>query len=419
MILTAIKFNHDSASSTGDAINIRRNATQVVLVPEWRIETANTAESIAVYSLKETTGNTLTIQAKFKKQTTQAEQLHIRALVSSPPSLPQEWRYWLDYIQLYYPTYYLYYSNYINFYWSQLWKSGWDVLGEVKATLVDFNAGEESGYQTFELLNPKIWSRGVGIHYVRWQWQYRETPSDPWETFANTHHKIYTILQLPTDPWQQTPYSESNTQLPWTDVLDYACSWASATTTLDSAAARITHSTYDLGINTLEYGCAVSGLTAYAFPEFNCTAFLERLRGDIGRGPYVNCSDCATIVSTFANILGCDLSQAQMGTYGRPFSTNPILGIGLRYWGYFCGVGEFNFHEVAWKGNCTVDDNIFDACLKLDISTPPLPPYDAVLPANMPFGKPGDNYYRDLLATTLDRQFCEAQPNTRLRRMVY
>jgi len=34
--LEAIKFNHDSASATHDALNVRRNATQFVTVPEWQ-----------------------------------------------------------------------------------------------------------------------------------------------------------------------------------------------------------------------------------------------------------------------------------------------------------------------------------------------------------------------------------------------
>ena len=34
--IEAIKFNHDDNSATHDALNIRKNATQFVHVPEWR-----------------------------------------------------------------------------------------------------------------------------------------------------------------------------------------------------------------------------------------------------------------------------------------------------------------------------------------------------------------------------------------------
>jgi len=34
--ILAIKFKHDQASATSDALNIRKNARQAVTVPEWR-----------------------------------------------------------------------------------------------------------------------------------------------------------------------------------------------------------------------------------------------------------------------------------------------------------------------------------------------------------------------------------------------
>jgi hypothetical protein len=49
-------------------------------------------------------------------------------------------------------------------------------------------------------------------------------------------------------------------------------------------------------------------------PNFECTQFVERLRGGNGNGIYANCSDCATIVASFANVLGCDLWQSRMGS---------------------------------------------------------------------------------------------------------
>src|SRR3712207_4236847 len=71
------------------------------------------------------------------------------------------------------------------------------------------------------------------------------------------------------------PLLARNTQLPWTEVLDYACRWAFLTTTPDAAAARITRSVYDLGPTVVEYDCPGGGSTRYAAPNFNCTAFLE------------------------------------------------------------------------------------------------------------------------------------------------
>ena len=66
--------------------------------------------------------------------------------------------------------------------------------------------------------------------------------------------------------------------------------------------------------------------------SFDATHFLERLKGGLGNGIYVNCTDCATITSTFANALGADLWQSRMeppaGSLSFGFDLNPMLGIG-------------------------------------------------------------------------------------------
>ena len=53
------------------------------------------------------------------------------------------------------------------------------------------------------------------------------------------------------------------------------------------------------------------GSSHYSLPDFDGTAFRDRLRGGIGNGVYVNCSDCATIVASFANALGCELWESK------------------------------------------------------------------------------------------------------------
>jgi len=51
--IEAIKFNHNPGSATHDAFNIRRNATQVVRVPEWRrFISVNPEDSPAAYAVR-------------------------------------------------------------------------------------------------------------------------------------------------------------------------------------------------------------------------------------------------------------------------------------------------------------------------------------------------------------------------------
>lgn len=406
--LLAIKFNHDSNSATNDALNIRRNATQFVNVPEWqRGLSINPEDSPAAYAIAETQGHTITIQAKFRRTNNAIQTAEIRAV--DPTVEPQSpggciaFLLWL-----------------IR---SILRALFGNVLGDVKAKQVTFQAGGETGFETFDLQHLRLWNAGVGVRTTTWRWQYRLDPGDPWTDFETTSHRIYSVLAVPKLPWQQTPYNSGNTQLPWTEVMDYACGWAVLKGNVDDAAAAVTRNVYNLGPSVIEYDCPGGGSTNYAWGSFNCTAFLERLRGGIGLGHYVNCSDCATITSTFANILGCDLWQSQMG-YG--FALNPILGIGSSAWQPACMIdypdiwsGSFSYHEVAWKDACTADDHIFDACLEVDADADPTAaPQTALLPVNMRFGEPGDGDYRDRLATPAGRPTCDPQPTTRTRRTV-
>lgn len=180
------------------------------------------------------------------------------------------------------------------------------------------------------------------------------------------------------------------------------------------AAALVTRSVYALGPSVVTYDCPGGGSSHYSAGPFDCTAFLERLCGGMGNGVYINCSDCATIVSTFANALGCDLWQSRMG-YG--FDLNELLAIGSTVWKTACGWPAFSYHEVAWKGACTAADAVYDACLRVDgDGDPTQPPRVALLPQDLRFGNPGDLLYRDCLATPAGRANCNPQPATRARR---
>lgn len=403
IILEAIKFNHDPNSATTDALNIRKNAAQPVSVPEWqRGISANPEDSLAAYSIHDTQGHVITIQAKFSRTAPNISTAEIRAIdpaVYPPP--PQGCLGWL--IALLRAFLRALFGN---------------VLGEVKARQVTLQPNGQTNFETFELVNVRLWTAGVGIRNTEWRWQYRLAPKTRWQDFATSHHKIYSVLEIPKSPWQQTPFQPGNTQLPWTEVLDYACRWAVLAGTLDDAAARVTRGVNNLGPSPIEYDCPGGGSTHYAQGSFNCTAFLERLRGGIGNGQYVNCTDCATFVSTFANILGCDLWQSRMG-WG--FALNPLLGIGSNVWQPAClnqgWLGSFSYHEVAWKGACTSNDEVCDGCLQVDGDADPTSaPHTPLLPTNMRFGNPGDGVYRDRLATPAGRANCNPQPTTRQRR---
>jgi hypothetical protein len=408
--LEAIKFNHDPGSATADALNLRRNATDFVTVPEWRRGiSVNPEDSPAAYAIQETLGQTLTIQAQLRATSPKVTSLWIRAVDPTYEPAPggggcMKLLAWLFKLLV-------------------RLLSG-NVLGEVKRRKVNFPPGGLTGFETFQLKKVNLHRAGVGARTTTWRWQYRRKKhSGPWKDFETTQHRIYVVAEVPKAPWTQAPYLASNTQLPWTEVLDYACQWALLSTDRDQAAAGVTRHVYDLGPGTITYDCPGGGGTRYASGSFNCTRFLERLKGGVGNGIYVNCTDCATIVSTFANALGAELWQSRMeeppASAAWGFGLNPMLGIGSAVWQPCCGWSGFNYHEVAWKGGCTAADEVYDACLQVDgDADPTAAPHTALLPVNLVFGAAGAGLYRDRLATPPTRPDCEPNPGSRQRRSV-
>jgi len=423
--LEALSFNHDPRSHDGDALNIRLDASRSLAVPEWRRgRSVRPADAPAAYSLEATRGRTITVRARLSRQDRRLAAVEVRAVA---PPVTQAYEPWLSTLLGPFaavPS--LYWS-----YWTALTSiavslprpDGGPVLGEVAPRVVAFDAAGRADV-VLPLTGTRIWTRGVGAEDMEWHWQWRPSPGVPWTVFAVTRHRIYTLIDVPTAPWRQTPYTAANTQLPWRDVLEFACAWARGASDADAAAELVTAAVFGLGPGLVSYDCPGGGITHYTLPftpHFDCTAFLERLRGGLGNGYYLNCTDCAAIVSTFANAVGCDLWQSTMGFRGVPFfQVNPIRSIGAAGWSTPCGWGAFDYHEVAWKGDCGVDDEVFDACLEVDADVDPTVwPHMPRLPTNMLFGFAGDGQYRDRLAAVAGRADCEPVPSTRVRRMVF
>ena len=127
-------------------------------------------------------------------------------------------------------------------------------------------------------------------------------------------------------------------------------------------------------------------------------------------------------MSTFANLLGCDLWQSRMGA--GFFHLNSMLGIGSNVWQPCChGIDGwadgFGYHEVAWTGACDSSEFVYDACLEVDgDADPTAAPHTPLLPVHIQFGNPGSLLYRDRLATPADRGNCAPLPGSRARRPV-
>ena len=338
--LEAISFNHDTSSLSADAMNLRKNFTQSITAPEWTVGKTSPTESPAAYAIKETHGHKITIKVKFSVGSNSVAKAEVRA-------------------------------------------KGGGVLGPLDPQVVNFAGGVSvPALVSFELHHHSIGAAGIRREDITWHWEYRCCGGSVWQPLQTTKHRIYVVLEEPRLPWKQQP--NPNDQNPWTEALDHACVWAAGQQSRDEAATAITKAiNANLG---LVYDNA-SGSSAYTtwgvVAMFELTQFLAYLTSGTGLGNIVNCTDCATITTTFSNLVGCDLHASKMG---NNFDLTPFRGIGAA--GFGCpGFGcHFSFHEVAWKGGHGNGDPLFDACLRIDSDTNPWSaPHIEQFPVNIVF----------------------------------
>ena len=358
--ISAVQFNLVSSSSSSDALDIRKNMNKAINVPEWVPERNTAAESPAAYSIAGAGSNPVTIKAKF--------------VITSP-----------DRLQV------------------QIKADAGGVLGAIDPFSVNFSNGTSTPeFVSISLPHHTIGANGILKEDIKWQWKYK-LPDRDWTAMTATNHRIYVILKEPGRPWEQTGFPANN-QLPWTDVLDFSCEWAAGKTTPDDAATAITEKVngllnliYDKDGGRSKY----TEILSMNLSNFLCTDFIEYLKYGTGKGNIVNCTDCATIVTSFANVLGCNLIEAIMHgginpRTGRPipFKCNKIISIGFTNWDYpFPPDNQFAYHEIAWKDATGVDNFIFDACLKINSGNDPWSDpgssTDALLPTNIQFSTKG------------------------------
>jgi hypothetical protein len=347
VILRAVKFNHDDAAATHEALNIRKSYAATVNVPEWQHGVSvNPEDSLAAYSARETEGNTLTIQAAFALTDPGGfHQLWIRAV---DPAVSISWPKWL-----------------VLLYFLLLLILGLpipvNVLGRVRERSVDFAPDGTSAFVTFELENVLIWGLKflwftrtfVGRFDVTWRWQWRHSTGS-WNDFELSRHRIYVVLEEPKGPWSQDTTKPH--LWPWTDALDYACSWAQGAASSGEAAERITRAVNRHPLQTY------TPATMFGFNNYYLGSYLNALGGG---APFVmNCTDCANAVTTLSNLLGCNLWEGRFfNMQTRKFLTlggNPAVQSAWVSWGW-------GYHEICWLDAIGQNESIYDGCLQLDM----------------------------------------------------
>ena len=389
-LLEEVQFNHDADDKRGSALNLRVDFDQPLLLPEWKQRAdGSVRRASAAYAVRTVAPSLLAVGARIRWQGTAHASIEVRALQAAAPGA-----------------------------------ASWPppVLGELAARHCALAPDGDSGLVLFAVRGGWLPSAPVGIHRVAWRWQYRTHADAPWTDFAQSEHEVYTTLLPPSAPWAGAPFVDANAALAWSDVLTIACQWAAGANTTDEAASLICLRLFALGGFRFEYGCAVFGREMYAnslLAVFDCSALVDRLKGGEGNGRYVNCTDCACIVSTLANALGARLWQGRMGAYFPPFLTRAIRTIGGARWDSPCSTGlGFMFHEVAWSGNATEADSVYDASLLVNADLRWPGPVTPLLAANCGFGPAWGGLYRSMLAEHADQFVCHPRPEERRCRVL-
>jgi len=222
--------------------------------------------------------------------------------------------------------------------------------------------------------------------------------TSPVPAVARVDHDLQWHFEAKTDAgWVEIPGADAaatlrfygvlgNTQgtmapdLPWVAVVDDATR-AIAGSATDAPGARnalVKHVYEDLGLS-YDRVAGASHYTDYDASFGNATFVLAHfLKRD--SGAVINCSDCASILSTYANMIGAPLSYAIIE---KNFSLHPILGIGAKEFGAPFDDGRFSFSYHAVTSSDS-SKTIHDATLAVDgDADPSQAPYTETLVQGM------------------------------------
>jgi hypothetical protein len=284
--VAAIKFNHDPAAMTADAMNIRVDRKTPIKAPEWEAgKSAKPEDSRAAYGVAETKDAKLTVKARFTITPTALTSAKVRTTDDSG-----------------------------------------GVLGSIDATDVTFDNGvSKEGadeFVTLKLAHNKIKDTDcVLLDDITWKWQYN--CDGEWRDMRSTQHRIYLVLKQPPAPWTQEADKENN---PWTRVLDHVCPNDEAGGTKTAADAALPICRHIYSGHGAEYNANAGGsvYTTGADAKIQ-THLLTKYLDALPKAGAVNCCDQGAAATTFAAAVGCDMKLYSH----RPFGyVHPIILVG-------------------------------------------------------------------------------------------
>lgn len=233
---------------------------------------------------------------------------------------------------------------------------------------------------TARFVGSRSWAPSVG-RYEEWlplRFEARR-PGGPWVTLPGaftTSHRVYGLVAAPSFDRTDAPHR------PWVDVVDRVAGWVDgASAEPDQVASRIVEGVfYELGLRYDNERGASFYTTYPSFSSFRNAVFdLSRFQG-LENGTVINCSDAASIVSSYANMMGIDLRyRILQNRFGGGFDLNYLYAIGRGGFArspFLSGRASFSYHAIT----ANPDALVFDATLAVDgDGAPGSPPHTTLL----------------------------------------
>lgn len=156
-------------------------------------------------------------------------------------------------------------------------------------------------------------------------------------TFNTAPLTVYTVLDIPKDPWNVEDTISDDIYVPWVTALDYACSWVNSQTTPDEAIAEITRKAYS------DFGKTYGNSSYVKGSKCNLMQIMKM--------PNVDCCAISAVVILFSQVVG--IKDVQYLEIMGPFQTNSIKLIGTKNW-----------LEQSWIMHQVVlyDKKVYSAC---------------------------------------------------------
>ncbi|MDR1477725.1 MAG: hypothetical protein LBJ00_02155, partial [Planctomycetaceae bacterium] len=304
-------------------------------------------------------------------------------------------------------------------------------------------AGTTIELEMDDLVQNKVGNETLEFEY---SWCYKDgTTEIPIPGSFTSTHKCYTIIDTPHSPWGIGTGTGAG-ETPWLAVVDASCKMAEGVTcsasdpkplyvkmekainelegSIDNVPSKLKYDVsggkpnyvIENGVVVMPPLVTVGHFRPYPSGQLRLSNFLLFIKEDrstnegrlSGRtANMVNCSDCAFLLTTFANALGGDLRVAWITNYDsnyglQGFTLNPIVPVGSDHFEtiQFTPTGRFSYHAVSVPASTTAipldaSTSVYDACLKLGIPDPTkkvnggkVKEGDCKLSAGLPFDVP-------------------------------